>query len=146
MSSIIRTENADKLGWAEPHSRFPLSFPLISPLSTFNILKSSSIGCRLHFKQFLMFRPVSYVVYTFRKVQSVVAEILLLMIEFIFHWMLSSYKETFNFDLVPKASFQNLKIWSGGCLDISLLIFRGRLPSEVLLISSNFSFWFGPLS
>ena len=48
-----------KLGWAEPHSRFPLSFPLISlPLrthkswstewllrySSFNILRSSPIG------------------------------------------------------------------------------------------------------
>ena len=30
-SSFIPDNSCNKLGWAEPHSRFPLSFPIISP-------------------------------------------------------------------------------------------------------------------
>ena len=62
-------KKGDKLGWAEPHSKFPLGFPINFPCeshslnkiqldqwllrySTFNILKSSSIGGRLHCKPF----------------------------------------------------------------------------------------------
>ena len=33
-----------------------------------------------------------------------------------------------------------------GCWEIPSLIFWGRLPFEVVFISGNFQFWFGPIS
>ena len=67
--------NENKLGWTEPHSRFTLGIPLGFPMNFayemshgfyehwiscswgfhFNIMKSSSIGDSLHFKQYSIF-------------------------------------------------------------------------------------------
>ena len=70
--------------------------------STFNILRSSSIGCRLHFKHLLfLFVPLSL---------------------------------SFKFEEDPMS----------GCWDIQLLIFWGRLPLEVVFISSIFYFCLVP--
>jgi hypothetical protein len=44
---LHKSINRNKLGWAEPHSRFPLSFPLISPSELFSLILYSMFWSHL---------------------------------------------------------------------------------------------------
>ena len=144
-----RRKERDKLGWAEPHSRFPLNFMKHRlPLKVVFHLRSSSIWGHLPIEVVFHLRSSSIrIVFHWRSC---------LPLEVVFHWRSSSiggrlplevvfyWRSSFissNIQFVFGPLSLNLKFEENlmsGCWDIQLLIFWG--PLKVVFISSIFYF------